>query len=604
MKRNLIPIVAFTGLVAFAVSQSIIGLGLWLAAALLASRRLQPQLYAFPGNCSGRIINVSASTGCTLTRADILAMTPQDFEDQGFKEIGMDKVYAQAQEARVAGYVENTLQTLLMSRITNIKGQLMKGRIGTSESVILPYISRRQKRNINSNYWSVTAGVANPGAGTGDIPASAWDLTVTNNPSTLASTLLNLDQYFLPGKYLFVEYASASNVAYSLQYKIISAATVGGVTKVTVEPNYSASGWAALSAASKLPFQVGGLSGGAAQAGTIAYLGVNSVSDFESWSGQDNAENTNSLLNYFLQTSRIVHEYTDEYLRALNAALTSQYFKQFRQLPLAEQKRIQQAKYDRDMLNSAFFGQRINENQTVEGYRNLPTVKDPANPDCVLEYKSNALGFLTQLNDCGRTLDHQGNPLNLDTLLATLYMVKRAREATGEEVEVIDVMTDRFTAGRIQDIMIDYYKKKYGVTTTRFYEPNQALTFENQIMLKYNRYQLPPELGGFTLAVFTHGFFDDKLAAAANANRARYLWILDWSDIELGIAGTNSAQRRTNEADQLYNYVMKINVKHVTMNSMTWSPIIEDPNRHYIVQNFSDACPSLTVSGCAVEAAV
>lgn len=555
---------------------------------------------AFPSNCEGRIINVSASDGCTLTRASIQGMTPDDFEAQGFKEIGMDRVYAQLRQARLAGYRENTLQVLLMSRISNIKGQLMKGKIGGTESVILPYVSRRQKRNINSNYWSITRGDPNPQAGQGGVPTAAWDLTVTNNPSTLANTLQNLDRYFLPGKYLFVEYADSSNVAYRLQYKILSAATVAGTTKVTVAPSYTAAGWGALTAAEKLPYQIGGVNGGASETGTIGYLGVNSVSDFESWHGQDVAENTNSLIHHWLQTSRIVHEYTDEYLRALNAALTSNYFKLFRQLPLAEQRRIQQAKYDRDMLNSAFYGQRIDENQTVETYMDLPTVTDPANPDCVLEYKANALGFMTQLEDCNRSLDHQGNPLNLDTLLQTLYLVKRAREADGTEVEVIDCMTDRFTAGMINDIMIDYYQKKYKVNTQRYYRPNEALKFDNQIMLNYNVYQLPPEFGGISLAVFWHQYFDDKLSAASSANHARTLWFLDWTDIELGISATNSAVRRTNEADQLYNYVMKINVKHVTMDSMTWAPIIEDPNRHYIVKNFSDACPTLSVAGCAV----
>lgn len=553
----------------------------------------------FPGNCSGRVVTVSASNGCTLTRADIRALTPEAFAALDMTEIGMQEYYAKAQEARLAGYRENTLMELLMSKITNIKGELTKSSVRGSGSVIAPFISRRQKRNINSNYWKIVSGTPNPNANTADIPAGAWDVVVDNSPSALATTLTNLSQYFLPGKVMFIEYANAStNVAYSLQYKILASRAVASTTVVTITPNYSDAGWAALAAGSKLPYQIGGAAGGNADAGTIAYLGVNSVSDYESWGGQDPAENPQSLLNYFLQTSRIVHEYSDEYLKALNARLMNNYFTGFAQLPLAEQKRIQRAKYDRDFLNSAFYGQRINELQTVEGYRSLPQVVDPARPDCVLEYKSNALGFRTQLSDCSRILDHQGNPLNFDTLMATLYLVKRAREADGGTVETIDCMTDRFTAGMIQDVMIDYYNKKYKVNTTRFYEPNQALKFENQVMLKYNRYQLPPELGGFDLAVFTHPFFDDKLLASGSSNRGRALWFLDWSDIELGVAGTNSAVRRTNEADELYNYVIKINAKHVTLDSMTWTPIIEDPNRHYIVENFSSACPVLTVAAC------
>lgn len=558
---------------------------------------------SFNNNCAGRIINVSASTGCTLTRASIQALTPGAFEAQGFTEIYMDQVYARAREARAAGYVENTLQALLMSRISNIKGALNKMSVGTSESVILPYISFRQKRNINTNYFAVTAGAATTGAGTGNIPASAWDITVTNNPSVFGSALQNLEQYFLPGKTLFIEYASAStNISYSPQYKIISAQTSAvGVTTVTVVPNVSPSGWAGYNAAQKLPWQIGGAGGGAAAAGSLCYLGVNSISDYESWGGQDVAENTMGLIHFWLQISRVVHEYTDEYLKALNAALTSNYFKQFRQLPLAQQKMIQQAKYDRDMLNSAFYGQaEYSDKQTVENYRQLPQVVDPANPNCILEYKASALGFRTQLLNCGRVLDHQGNPLNLDNVFAVAYLLKRAREATGGEVDTIDIMTDRFTAGRILDMMITFYKAKYGANITRFYQPNMSLTFEDQVELYYNKYELPPEFGGISIAVFNHKFFDDKIAAMQGANRGNVLWMLDWTDIQLGVAGTNSAVRQTNVLDNLYNYVMKINVKHVTMNSMMWTPIIEDPNRHYLIENFSSACPTLTVSGCTV----
>lgn len=604
MKRTLLPVLSIAGLLLCSLGNPI-GV-LLFALVALACLPKQTALYAFPSNCNGRVINVSASNGCTLTRADIQGLTPNDFEAQGFKEIGMDKVYANSREARLAGYRENSLQMLMNSRITNIKGMLTKQAIGGSRSVILPFVSFRQKRNINSNYWLVNSGVPSPGAGMGSKPSSAWDLTIANSPSPLASTLVNVDRYFLPGKYIFLEYADATTqTAYALQYKILDSQPVGAgsTATVTVQPNYTNTGWNALTAAKKLPYQIGGVNGGNAVTGTIAYLGVNAVSDYESWGGQDVAENTNSLLNFFLQTSRIVHEYSDEYVAALDAALTSEYFKQFAQLPLAEQKRIQRAKYDRDMMQAFFFGQAIDENQGVETYRNLPTVVDPANPNCVLEYKSMALGARTLLNNCGRLLDHQGNKLNLDTLLQTLYLVKRAREADGTEVDTIDCMTDRFTAGMIQDVMLSFYKAKYGVVLQRMYEPDQELKFENQVYLKYNKYQIPSELGGFSLAVFTHPYFDDKLAASGATNRGRTLWFLDWTDIMLGVVGTNSAVRRTNEADALYNYVMKINAKHVTLDSMTWCPVIEDPNRHYICENFGPACAQLTVSGCDVQVA-
>lgn len=555
---------------------------------------------SFPTNCEGRIINVESSSGCTLTRASIRAMTPQDFEDQGFQEVGMDRLYATAKEARAAGFKERTLSELLMSRVTPIKDSISKTKISPSESVILPYIVRRQKRPINSNYWKVTAGAPNAGAGSNGVHPGAQDLTVTNNPSRYASTLTDLHNYFIPGRYLVVEYANASTlVAYSIQYKILAASTVAGVCKVVVEPNVSSTGWAGYTSTQKLPYQYGGANGGSLVG--FAYTLANSVSDYESHRGQHIAENPNSLIYHWLQTTRTVHEYTDEYLKALNAALTSNYFKKFRTLPLAEQKAIAAAKNEKEWLNSVWWGQRINEFQGVETYTSLPGVYDPNNPSCLLEYKSNALGFDTQLGDCNRKLDHQGLPLNMDTLFSTGYDLLRARsDATGSSgVDTIDWMTDRYTAGHIHDLMLSFYKAK-GINFERHMSMNEKVTFEGQKVLQYNKYELPPDLGGYTLAIFHDQFFDDRLVAGGSANRQRTMWAIDWSDVQVGIAAMNSVKRETNVQDALFNYVMKVNVNHVMMDSMLWTAILEDPNRHYVVNNFSNDCPSITVAGCTV----
>ena len=122
-------------------------------------------------------------------------------------------------------------------------------------------------------------------------------------------------------------------------------------------------------------------------------------------------------------------------------------------------------------------------------------------------------------------------------------------------------------------------------------------------MLKYNVYQLPSDLGGYELAVYTDQFFDDKLSAfdPSIQNRGRVLWGIDWSDFALGIAGTNSAVRQTNIYDNLYNCVITPNITHYMLNSTTWTTIVEDPARHQIIHNFSNACPVLTVPGCDLK---
>lgn len=550
---------------------------------------------AFPTNCNPRAIVVDESCGCTLTRATIQGMTPQDFEDQGSKEIGMDKLIASAQMAKAAGYRESNLEMLLNGTIKGIKNGLAKQNISPSESVILPYIYRRQETTINANYWEVTAGVVSPDAGTNGVPAHAWRLTVRNSQSTYATQFTDITRFFVPGSYILVEHINSStSAALSGAFKVLAVESAGsGIAYLTLEPNESTTGWASLTSAQKLQWQ---------PTSGLAFTMANSVSDFESWCHNEAAVNNKKLLTFWVQTSRRSHCYNDEYFKALNAALTSGYFKEFLHLPLAEQRRQMEAKFKRDWLNSVWFGQAINEYQTVETYTSLPTVNDPYDPTCTLEYKANAIGFQQQLVDCGRVTDHSGGALDLDTLAASLYNVKRAREVSGGTVDRIDVMTNRWTHGAIQQLMITYYKAKYGTDIQRHYSPNEKLTFENQVELKYSVYQLPPDLGGFELAVYEDTFFDDKISAhpTATRSRGRALWAIDWSDVTTGIFGAQSVNRTNNTADDIYNCVITPNIRHHQLESTKWTSILENPNRHLIVHNFSDATPKLTVPGHSV----
>lgn len=556
---------------------------------------------SFPGNCLPHIVQIPDSCGCTLTRASILGMTPQTFANLGITEIEMHRVIARSQEARMAGAIESNMSILLKSRMKPIKDAVMQQKIGPNESLILPYVYRRQKRNINANYWRIASGVVDPNAGVGSVPASCWDITVQVSQSPWATPLPNIANYFLPGKYISLFNSNATTgVAQQTVYKILSSTEndVGGTVQaiLQIQPNVTDATWAGYTSAQKLPFQP--------IQGTFLIMS-NSVSDYESWCYNQPSVNPNNLLSFWLQTTRETHCFNDEYVRVLNDALMSGYFTDFATLPLAEQKRQQYALSEREFNNACFWGQEINENQTVENYRNLPQVVDPNNPNCVLEYKANMLGFDTMLANCGRKVDLQGATLSMDYIAAQCYQLKRYREATGQMVDRVDWMTDRFTAGLIDQLMTSFYTNKYGVQSTRFYQPNQALTYENVIRMPYAVYQLPPDLGGLEMSIFYDQFFDDRLSAMDNTtllqNRGRTMMALDWTDVEIGIAGANSATRQTNIAADLYNCVIRPNVNHYQLNSTTATAIIEDPNRHSIVNNFSSACPTITVSKCQTD---
>lgn len=565
---------------------------------------------SFPTNCSGRFVAVDASTGCSLTRASILGMTPQMFEDQGLKEVYMDRVITRAQMARIAGYRESFLEALLMSRMVGVGKEIRKTG-APNESAILPFIYRRQERNLNVNYWHTVTGAATPGAGSGGLHVGDWDLTVKNNTSQFGTVLTAIERYFLPGQYLRVTHVHpTTKAALTGAYKIISAvnADSGGVAQatITLEPNYSATGWAALTSDQKLAWQP--------TAGLVEVM-ANSVSDFQSWCHNEPSENVQSLLTFWLQTSRFTHQVNDQYVKVLNASLLSGYAKEFRFLPLAKQLVQHRALYAKAMLNSAFFGERISEAQSSpENYRSLPKVYDPANPICALEFQANALGLETQLTDCGRTTDlNNESPLNMEDVFRTSYLLKRARESGGASIDRIDWLTDRGTYGGIRDTMLAWYKAKYGVAYERCLKLGEKLTFENQTELTYDVFEVPAEFGGFEIAIGHHDYFSDRIAASgtvtAQQSRQRAMWAYDWTDVQMGIAGSNSATRKHPDpsVDRLYSCIITAVQDTYNLESTTWTMIMEDTLRHAVIKNFNADKPVLgvtlpaTVPGVAVS---
>lgn len=546
---------------------------------------------AFPDNCNPRMIQVDESCGCTLTRASIKAMTKDDFEAQAFKEVGMDRIIGQMKEARMTGVPENSLMDLLMSRIAPVK----KVNLGQQQSIIAPFFYVPQRNRINANYFVIESGNVHPTAGVGAVPASAWQIIVKNHAGTYATALVQLENYFLLQKFITVLNAdTGTGVGRTLQFKVIGAVNAdgGGVSKakLSIVPNYSDAGWAALSGGDKAVYEP--------THGSVIPM-ANSVSNYESLCQNQPSENTLKLLDFWLQTSRDTFCYNDEFLRALQAPLTSDFFKKFRQNDLVRIRKDQEVKNQRDWINTIFWGQRINELQTVNTYDQLPQVVDPENANCVLEYKANTIGLRTQLNDCGKVLDLSGGVLDMDLIKDRLNQLKRIRGADGTNITSIDFLTDRYTKGNIFTRMIGFYKSKYGLDTERFYRVGEAIkhdTFVTDFMV--DKYQFPDE--GIDMNIITHPYFDDFLSMfpTADKTRGRVLMGIDWSDTQIGLAETLSVSRQTNVLDNLYNCIPKPNVKHYQLVAKTYAAQLFDPNRHLIIENFSDACPTITVAGC------
>lgn len=556
--------------------------------------------------CTLRSLAVTDGTGCSLTRASITGITPSLIEEMANREYGAAMLLMQTQEAVMAGYQENTLEMLLRANIKDIRPHFTKSPMPQTPSVILPYFHKRQRRHVNSNYWTMHSSAASPNAGVGANHPGQRVLTIRNAGGTYSSLLTQVQRYFLPGEFIVVDWANASTkAAYRAQFKIVSVvnADSGGTPQVEVvcDPNVTGATWDGYTSGQKVPWQP--------DAGLVLNL-ANSLSKYDSWCHQSGIENPHDLLTFWPQTARETYIYSDAYLEALdaltNGSQTNPYAANFSTyLPLAEQNRLKHKTFMQKVLNSAFYGQaEFSDAQTANTYTQLPTVVDPANPSCVLEYKANALGFLTQLAGCSRVSDIAGAALNVDTMFSIGEDAIRAREATSNNVEVFEWGTDQWTSAIIHDTMLKYFKSRYGVTYEKRMELNQPFTFENQTLLRYNAYDLPEDVGGYRMIVWTNKFFSDKVRAATGTdtkNRARTLWGLDFSDVSCGMGEVMKKQRETNVLDNLYNCTMAANVTHYQHRSMQFCPMIEDPLRHAVIENFSVAtCPTVTVQGCAI----
>lgn len=570
-----------------------------------------------------RIIQVDSSTGCTLTKAHIKGLTPAEFEALGNKETDLARVIASAAEAKTLGVEERGLTTLLTSSVQNIKPLINKQNIA-EQSIILPYIQRRQRSVINANYFAIENGSA-LSDGTGQpydasyiYKAGDYKVTVNLGGSDWVTPLSNIERYFLPGGYVIVNHWTGAGAVVEVQFMIVGATNAdaantgntGNIAKADVilrpigKDIPAAASFTTLPSAEQNKYKP--------TAGILQTI-ANNVNDYESWCRNQPTDLSVRLLVNWLQTTRESREVNDSYKKTLESIMSGKvnpYLSSMVYQPLAEQNKLA-AKVSQDQWNRAvWYNQALNDAQKPETYMQLPGVTDPEDTNCTLEYKANALGIKSLLREGGRISDNNGNALNLDSLFSDLYFLKRNREQDGDTVQVIDVMTDRLTAVKIFEAFNSYYKLRYGWEVQRNASINQTIEHNGLVLFNYNIYDIPDV--GVQLAVFHDPMFDDLInvgtgqkyltdgtrsgdAVFADADTykatQRMLWLVDWSDIKIGIAGTNSVTRTQPhpDVDRLYSCRMDSVKRTFNLRSTKWTTMMDRPHRHLIIENISDS---------------
>jgi hypothetical protein len=594
-----------------------------------------------------RIIKVDDSTGCTLTNASIKGLTPAEFEALSNKEIDLARVIASSAEAKVLGVRQRGLVDLLNSSITNIKPLINKVNVA-EQSIILPYIQRRQRSILNSGYFAVEAGVAATGASPIDsnsgysLAPQDWEVTVNLGASDWATPIDHIERYFLTGGFVVCNWwdSGAGKEPIEVQFQIIGAAdaSAGNIqkAKVTLRPvgkqisaTYANQAtWNGTTPASATQVAL------AAQYkptyGIVQTI-ANNVNDFEAWCQNQPTDLSVKIIVNWLQTTResrtIDQSYKETLQKIMNGDVNS-YLKSMVYTPLSEQNKIAAQASQDQWLRSTWFNQPISDKQTPETYMNLPAVTDPEDSSCTLEYKSNALGIKALLAESNRVKSKSGGVYTLEDLQSDIYYLKRNREQDGSSISVVDVMTDRFTYNKLFEVFNKYYQGRYGWGLDRNAQINQQITHNGILLFNYSMFDLPEV--GCQLAVFHDPYFDDMINHGAqmfngdgfagadgdkaikddgsrstqpvfgtgNASKSaeysksmRSMWFIDWSDVKIGIAGTNSVTRKWPKPEVMESYKCRMAHKETeySLRSTKWTTMMDVPARHLIVENFDVA---------------
>lgn len=554
--------------------------------------------------------------GCSVTALSVKGVTPNVLVGMGTTEYAKAKLIAEAQFARTVGLTIDSWHELLISRVSEIgKGALAERKIKGSQSLILPYYYRRRKANISDNYFTVVSSTATPNAGTGGIHPGSRDLTIGLPESKyITRELPNISRYFLPDTYIYVSHADdgvpGANVSYKVTFKVTASEPAANASdgssqaKVTVVPNYSPADWGDLTPEEKEPFE---------PTDGLVEVGVNNIHDREAWCHNLPSNNNGSIVVDWVQTFRHSTCHTDEFDRIATAYAKGEVnvfqANWGRAQDIADINKQQLEKSNKNFYNAVWYNDVIDQAQNDPNlYEQLPKVvdPDPLDSECEYAYKANALGIHTQLRRAAQVFDLLGGDLSLDFLIQVANDLKEVRAVdTGGDTSVVDIFTDEFTGRTLGLSLRQYIRQLYGFREIRTFEEGTVNDETGQPKFRFTKFYIP----GFnlTLAIFVSNFFTRRLDILPGRlkNTGRGLYLVDWSDITVGVVETNSASYNYKDKDfgnvnALYSCVITPNTKRIKLWSKTFSIELGDPKRSAIIENFNANCPTWTPVPCAL----
>lgn len=520
------------------------------------------------------LCNVGLATAATLKTI---------FSDANSQWRNMESLLVSDFEIKSCGAKVNGLYDFLMANKVNMSHKINTQKLSTGMLRIEPFVLARQKTIINNAYFTVTNGVVN---------GANWQVDV------VSQTGIPLDVRWFPvDMTVFISGKTAGGTATKTAYKIVSAVIVGTIIRLVLE---SQNAGTFLSAA-KVTSPTSG----------VLTRGIVNKSDYEKYCEQIPGLNPNKDVPFFTQTTRYSmcwDELYDEYQKLIRA--NNPFFAKYGDIEAVELNKQIGADFQRRWVEAFFFQKPISANQTLNLWTNLEQINTygssplylPSSEGRCIGYRANATGVYEQLAQCGRVFDLQGQKLDLPELFRLLYDIKRVRDEIGEETAIMDIFTSSYFAGQIHRAMISYFDSQSGGNFRYTLEMGDCSMNQPACLgFRFNKYKLIwPAL---TIAVHSANFFDDLISAHSSAglsgltNVGRSLWILDFAGIYPGIIESNRVVNNTGDlaalaqVDSAFACVMKNPTQKVTLNSTTYTVVVECPQANAILENIAVDVP-------------
>lgn len=493
-------------------------------------------------------------------------------------------------QIKACGAVQHSMRDFFMAntQITQ-KGELSFDQNDRGLTKVAPFIMAEQKKPINNVYWRLS----NIGNSGGNLTGRAY--SGSGIPADTRS--------FPVGTMMFLVTLSAGGSKIDSQYTVTSATISNDGTYVALVLTPQMTGTMFPVTGSSVTSITADMSGKIG----ILRRGVINIGKTESYCEDEPAYRNDNLVPFWIQHTRWTSCQSELYNEWLALVLDNNPLYKAR-IYISETDRMKQKgeAFEKRLFDTLFFQQPISDKQNLYEYDQLPDLTNFISDTGLgveggrcYGKKANAVGWLSQLRECGRWYDAQGVALNIYSIFDAIYNMRRVRAGIGSTAQLrFDVFTDGITAENLDRAMIGYYGLVFGNKDR--YNVNIAQGANEEYGIQFTSYKLRERNAGVTLNIITDWAFDDQVSeftAAGIGGGGQSMWFLDLTGMYMKLIESNKVTNHTGDlkalaaVDNSYGCVEETYTRDTVLNGMTFTAVLECPAADLILDNFADAIP-------------